>query len=284
MILHVNCNIDTFSFFFFFNDTATTEIYTLSLHDALPICVTPVGAGGVSALDVTLLAESRLGDPQHVLVVRAVRIVAVGAALVDRRVHPEERAALFGMAGVAGVVERDFLQQRRRGRAVRVVARRARHFPLAQRHVRGAHLLRPLLEVARPAGFDLGRPGELMTWGDFFHHLVATGARHAARLVRAALPEEMGTLGVARGAHGVALFDGRLVVLGERDHPADALASARLDVLLTRAVTILAAHALSGISRLLEEQAAHPGRLELLERLFVAALAGLRADVARRQW
>src|SRR3989442_8333974 len=28
-------------FFFFFNDTATTEIYTLSLHDALPICTTP---------------------------------------------------------------------------------------------------------------------------------------------------------------------------------------------------------------------------------------------------
>src|SRR3712207_8051809 len=25
-------------FLFFFNDTATTEIYTLSLHDALPIC------------------------------------------------------------------------------------------------------------------------------------------------------------------------------------------------------------------------------------------------------
>ena len=28
-----------FCFFFFFNDTATTEIYTLSLHDALPISV-----------------------------------------------------------------------------------------------------------------------------------------------------------------------------------------------------------------------------------------------------
>src|SRR3712207_7670431 len=26
------------SLIFFFNDTATTEIYTLSLHDALPIC------------------------------------------------------------------------------------------------------------------------------------------------------------------------------------------------------------------------------------------------------
>src|SRR5258708_20671612 len=28
----------TFFILFFFNDTATTEIYTLSLHDALPIC------------------------------------------------------------------------------------------------------------------------------------------------------------------------------------------------------------------------------------------------------
>src|SRR5258706_1120467 len=28
-----------YSSFFFFNDTATTEIYTLSLHDALPISV-----------------------------------------------------------------------------------------------------------------------------------------------------------------------------------------------------------------------------------------------------
>src|SRR5436305_11385027 len=28
-------------FSFFFNDTATTEIYTLSLHDALPICAVP---------------------------------------------------------------------------------------------------------------------------------------------------------------------------------------------------------------------------------------------------
>src|SRR3712207_8782306 len=33
-------------FFFFFNDTATTEIYTLSLHDALPIS----GSSGDRAL------------------------------------------------------------------------------------------------------------------------------------------------------------------------------------------------------------------------------------------
>src|ERR1039457_3251282 len=32
------CRLSLLSFFFF-NDTATTEIYTLSLHDALPICL-----------------------------------------------------------------------------------------------------------------------------------------------------------------------------------------------------------------------------------------------------
>src|SRR5258705_11735192 len=37
IIFDVNSLLPFYSFFFFFNDTATTEIYTLSLHDALPI-------------------------------------------------------------------------------------------------------------------------------------------------------------------------------------------------------------------------------------------------------
>src|SRR2546425_7273905 len=36
-------------FFFFFNDTATTEIYTLSLHDALPIFRRSPGTLGLDA-------------------------------------------------------------------------------------------------------------------------------------------------------------------------------------------------------------------------------------------
>src|ERR1051326_4362806 len=37
---HVHRNVSLFCFFlFFFNDTTTTEIYTLSLHDALPIYI-----------------------------------------------------------------------------------------------------------------------------------------------------------------------------------------------------------------------------------------------------
>src|SRR2546422_4486239 len=36
-------------FFFFFNDTATTEIYTLSLHDALPISSSAACSNATSA-------------------------------------------------------------------------------------------------------------------------------------------------------------------------------------------------------------------------------------------
>src|SRR2546430_3266651 len=48
--------------FFFFNDTATTEIYTLSLHDALPICnCSP--CRGPSRKPSALSPASRGSDP-----------------------------------------------------------------------------------------------------------------------------------------------------------------------------------------------------------------------------
>src|SRR2546422_3996483 len=50
--------------FFFFNDTATTEIYTLSLHDALPISF---GGNPISmaAVDVTLEVMQRENTPKR---------------------------------------------------------------------------------------------------------------------------------------------------------------------------------------------------------------------------
>src|SRR5256885_4676638 len=54
------------SFFFFFNDTATTEIYTLSLHDALPILISP----GIFRHDLRPNDEDAvLLDPDRQLVV-----------------------------------------------------------------------------------------------------------------------------------------------------------------------------------------------------------------------
>src|SRR2546428_47816 len=47
-------------FFFFFNDTATTEIYTLSLHDALPISlVRAAGRGPRRRVQAGLRARRR---------------------------------------------------------------------------------------------------------------------------------------------------------------------------------------------------------------------------------
>src|SRR3712207_7956118 len=46
--------------FFFFNDTATTEIYTLSLHDALPIFEQP---GEVGRVDLDLGEAAAFGQP-----------------------------------------------------------------------------------------------------------------------------------------------------------------------------------------------------------------------------
>src|SRR2546430_14392489 len=48
--------------FFFFNDTATTEIYTLSLHDALPICDGARGGDGAGAAH-RQIQQGRLGQP-----------------------------------------------------------------------------------------------------------------------------------------------------------------------------------------------------------------------------
>src|SRR2546426_3677443 len=48
-------------YFFFFNDTATTEIYTLSLHDALPILPRP--------LLLALLGDHLGGRPRDELLV-----------------------------------------------------------------------------------------------------------------------------------------------------------------------------------------------------------------------
>src|SRR5256885_12298125 len=74
-------------FFFFFNDTATTEIYTLSLHDALPIY--GGGAGGVSAHARDL---AHCGQPLPARLHQE-RSAAAGRAA---RPHARERAGAAG--------------------------------------------------------------------------------------------------------------------------------------------------------------------------------------------
>src|SRR3712207_8802534 len=62
--------------FFFFNDTATTEIYTLSLHDALPISLLSLQ---LNLYEVTL---TRLEQLLWLLQGSAVRAAGISATLV----------------------------------------------------------------------------------------------------------------------------------------------------------------------------------------------------------
>src|SRR5437660_2662577 len=52
-------------FFFFFHDTATTEIYTLSLHDALPICPVLLANGDGRQRNAIVLRRRRTGRQQR---------------------------------------------------------------------------------------------------------------------------------------------------------------------------------------------------------------------------
>src|SRR3712207_7769860 len=65
---------------FFFNDTATTEIYTLSLHDALPICQLHPGTRRAPARAAAGQGVAQGGDPAR----RGRRRHAAG----DRRRQP----------------------------------------------------------------------------------------------------------------------------------------------------------------------------------------------------
>src|SRR5688572_31436340 len=95
------------SAFFFFNDTATTEIYTLSLHDALPICkdlerkgVQPASAGkwrrphGQTAIDIQEHQSARPRSEEHTSELQS-QSNLVCRLLLEKKKHAQ-LAALIG--------------------------------------------------------------------------------------------------------------------------------------------------------------------------------------------
>src|SRR3712207_9389101 len=78
---------DRYLVFFFFNDTATTEIYTLSLHDALPI-------SNYSKVAVVPLGQPN--GPRYVTSLTCERVYAAagqGVCLTARWVRSEEHTS-----------------------------------------------------------------------------------------------------------------------------------------------------------------------------------------------
>src|SRR5947209_13320585 len=77
--------------FFFFNDTATTEIYTLSLHDALPISLVRGLVGEVAALFDAARVPGALLRVHGVEARVLLHLVADVVEDVELRLRSEER-------------------------------------------------------------------------------------------------------------------------------------------------------------------------------------------------
>src|SRR5215472_16755829 len=169
-------------------DSHMTVVAGASHHELLLGRDRAIRPRHVPGLRVALLAEPRLGQLQHGIVVGPVRVVAVRATLHHWLVTPKKRTALLRMAGEAGVVQRRFLEEGWSDGAVRAVTRGTRHLAFAYRHVGRAHRLGTLLLVAGAACLDLVHPGELVSRADVIHQGVAVGAGDVTGLVAAALP------------------------------------------------------------------------------------------------
>src|SRR3712207_1880627 len=120
--------------FFFFNDTATTEIYTLSLHDALPI----------------------FGVHDDVDLVRAEAEEPVRLDDFEPLVHQGRRVDGYLRAHVPGRVAHRLLDGRRRHRAQRLLAER----PARRGQNQTADFLAPLAAQTLVERVVLGVDGE----------------------------------------------------------------------------------------------------------------------------
>src|SRR6266852_1361353 len=94
MISHIPSRLSSY-LIFFFNDTATTEIYTLSLHDALPIYYFTPGFRYFRALEHFVFGDTYLGYLSLVLALPFLVFV------LFRRFLPTSWAVAFVLAFVA---------------------------------------------------------------------------------------------------------------------------------------------------------------------------------------
>ena len=145
---------------------------------------------------VAAVAQEGRTSLQQALGSGAVRVVASGAVFGNRLVVVHEGAALFHVAGVAGLGDAVALHEAGACGAVHVVAVRASHLAFGHRVVRGLVGQRALFFVAGVADFGLRG---FVTHLVFCHvHLVAGGAGYVTCLVGAAFPmRALGVLGVA---------------------------------------------------------------------------------------
>ena len=252
---------------------------------------------GMTAGHVAGIANPRHAHSQQLRIVAAMRLVAVGAVLHDRRMLPEEGTAPLGVAAETVLGGRGLQQLLWIGTSVRVMATGAGHLAFAIGHVRRALQLGAAHLMALQAEFRLGflRP---LVFGEgcrvtslrrqrrvnLLFHLMTLHAGNSARFVGAAFPEQAISIAVAGQAGGILFFDGVGGILAEADGNS-VFAAAAFYVRLARSMASFAALRLQRGSGM-GHDFAHDRVLEAILLVLVTGDAHVRAGVltARLGW
>lgn len=161
------------------NHTVTIHTRPATVGLAGITCQTTLPAGnirsgrivtGMGAV-VALITQERRTGFEHRRHIGAVRVMAAGAVFSNRLMFPQEGPALIGMALVAGLVDRVFLQVGRCRSPVRVMAVGTDYFAFLDRMVRYFAAVRSLVLVTVKADLGLAGP-DANRIGDF-HYIVA---------------------------------------------------------------------------------------------------------------
>ena len=148
----------TILIFFFFNDTATTEIYTLSLHDALPIYVEK-GKEPEKELTIVTLAESKeKGDKEIKFIKQDIRYIKTGLGVIQgkrRLLYKSLAFWLWGFVPLPLIALGCFLLQRRRLR-FRQDVRFSRHRRAAKIALKELNHSERLLKDGKSGEFYIG--------------------------------------------------------------------------------------------------------------------------------
>jgi len=236
---------------------------------------------------MTFVAKPGHAHLEQTVIDGAVRLVAIGAIIRNRRMLMEKRPAPLGVAGVTVLVDAGLLELRRIGRAMRVMTIGASDLSFPHGHMRRAQQLRFPLQMAGAAKFSL-RPlveergifidlGQLIAVSGFFHDGVTVDAGDTPARVRAGIPISLNAALVASQARLVLPFHRLTGVLAKGEHAADTFAAPGSDVIAARTVAIFTSLFLGLVARVEKKDFSH---LRLGEFFVLGSMAGFTNFVA----
>lgn len=172
-------------------------------------------------LGMALLTQNRPRGRKQGFEIRAVRTVAIQTVLAHWRVLEQEWAAFVGMAGIANLIDAIGFQERRRGRAMGIVAINAGDLSFQQRHMRPLLKLGSLHLVTLKTGFVDRLSRRQAMRGEVRHRVVTIAAAHIVAVVNGVVPEDALTALMAGQALRVLLRNRRPALAGKADDRAE---------------------------------------------------------------